>query len=287
MAGDTENVAVWAEADILIGNLDAPIPDAGEDFDLTGDHSWRFAGILDGSAGFVESQSSTNQDHTGWGVGVIATTRKDLTITMAFTALEDNEQTLSLRYNTEGITFDGSSYSGDLAGRDLQKKFRIARVVRSGTKMKRQVTKNFAQIDTLGDVTENEDGLASLPVTVKIYPVIEGGRPVYWTTDKGDVAEVEDPDSEPTYTLAITGSPTGGTFTLTVDGDTTAGIAYNATNDAIKAALEALGLGGVQVSGGTLPGNAKTIVFQDDVTVTGSGASLTGGTSPAVTVTAV
>src|SRR5690349_8740880 len=111
MSGDVDNVAVWAEADVLLGPLTAPNPAAGADFALTGTDPWGFAGILDGSAGFTESQSSTSTDHTGWGVGVVATTRKDLSITRTFTALEDNEETLRLRYNTDGIVFTADGYS--------------------------------------------------------------------------------------------------------------------------------------------------------------------------------
>ena len=181
MAGDVSNVAVWSEADVLIGPLTATNPTAGAAFLLTSGN-WDFAGILDGGAGFVESQSNTSTDHTGWGYGTVATTRKDLTITRTFTALEDNEQTLSLRYDTSGVTFATGTYSGDLAGRDLQDKFKIAFEVRTGTTIKRLISKNYAQVDSLGDVTENEDGLASLPVTVKIYPDSSG---VFWETYKG------------------------------------------------------------------------------------------------------
>lgn len=185
MAGDVDNVAVWAEADVLIGPLTAANPTGGEDFALTGTDPWSFVGILDGSAGFTESQASASTDHTGWGVGVVATTRKDQTITVAFTALEDNEETLSLRYDTTGVTFASGGYSGDLAGRDLQDKFKLAREVRTGGVIKRQITKNYAQVESLGDVTEGEDNLAKLPVVVKIYPEIVDGKSVYWETYKG------------------------------------------------------------------------------------------------------
>lgn len=185
MAGDVDNVAVWAEADVLTGPLTAANPVDGADFALTGTDPWAFAGILDGSAGFTESQSSTSTDHTGWGYGTVATTRKDLAITRTFTALEDNAETLAMRYDTEGITFAGGGYSGDLAGRDLQGKFKIAFEVRSGDVIKRLISKNYAQIETLGDVSEGEDNLARLPVTVKIYPEIIDGKPVFWETYKG------------------------------------------------------------------------------------------------------
>lgn len=95
-------------------------------------------------------------------------------------------------------------------------------------------------------------------------------------------------------TVKLTGSPTGGTFTLTVGGQTTAAIAYNATTTAVQAALAALstvGSGNVLVTGTLL---TDTNGF--DVAWVGSlgsstlaittAATLTGGTSPNSTVTA-
>lgn len=95
-------------------------------------------------------------------------------------------------------------------------------------------------------------------------------------------------------TVTITGTPTGGTFTLTFDGQTTAGIAYNAAAAAVQSALEALSniaVGDVTVAGGPGPGTPYTVTFTgayagtDVAVMTASGASLTGGTSPAVAVT--
>lgn len=184
MAGDVDNVAVWAEADVLIGPLTATDPTAGAAFLLT-TGNWDFVGILDGSAGFTESQTNTSTDHTGWGVGVVATTRKDLAITRTFTALEDNETTLGLRYDASGVTFGSGTYTGTLAARNLQDQFKIAFEVRTGDVIKRMISKNFAEIDAIGDVSENEDGLASMQVTVKIYPDTTSGDPVYWKVYKG------------------------------------------------------------------------------------------------------
>lgn len=95
--------------------------------------------------------------------------------------------------------------------------------------------------------------------------------------------------------LKVTGSPTGGTFTLTPQGGTaSAAIPYNADAAAVQAALEAvvsIGAGNVSVQGvsltdanglvvtwvGTLSGTTKTI------TATGS---FTGGSTPGITSTA-
>jgi hypothetical protein len=95
-------------------------------------------------------------------------------------------------------------------------------------------------------------------------------------------------------TVTITGSPTGGTYTLTFSGQTTSGIAYDATAGAVQSALVALSniaSGDVVCAGGPHPGTPVTVTFggaYDGVDVpqmTASAASLTGGTSPAVTVT--
>jgi hypothetical protein len=95
-------------------------------------------------------------------------------------------------------------------------------------------------------------------------------------------------------TVTITGTPTGGTYTLSFSGQTTSGIAYNATAGAVQSALEALSniaSGDVVCAGGPHPGTPVTVTFggnydgADVPQMTASAAGLTGGTSPAVTVT--
>ncbi|WP_280389313.1 hypothetical protein [Nocardia wallacei] len=77
-------------------------------------------------------------------------------------------------------------------------------------------------------------------------------------------------------TVTITGSPTGGTFTLTVDGQTTTGIAYNAAASAVQSALEALstvGTGNATVTGSA--GGPYSVLLKSGGSLSGSGASLT------------
>lgn len=95
--------------------------------------------------------------------------------------------------------------------------------------------------------------------------------------------------------VTITGSPTGGTFTLTYSSQTTGPISYNANPQAIQQALEALtnvAPGDVIVSGGPLPATPVDIEFAGalgglDVTLVTTTASFTGGTSPAAAVTVI
>lgn len=100
----------------------------------------------------------------------------------------------------------------------------------------------------------------------------------------------DDPGTAEVQTVTINGGPTGGTFTLTFEGETTDPIAFDALAAAVQSALEALDNlepGDVTVTGAA--GGPYTVVFADalgNVTqMTASGAGLTGGTSPTVTVT--
>lgn len=99
--------------------------------------------------------------------------------------------------------------------------------------------------------------------------------------------------------VAITGAPEGGTFTLEVvypngTSETTGAIAYDATAANVKTALAALnGLSAddIDTAGGPLPGSAVSVTFKGAYAntnmpmMTADGSLLTGGTTPAVAVT--
>src|SRR3954467_13221602 len=102
----------------------------------------------------------------------------------------------------------------------------------------------------------------------------------------------EDELTDEQQTLRITNA-TGGTFTLTFDGQTTAPIAYNASAADIDAALEALsnvGANQIQTSGG--PVNTATVnvffrraLHEKNVNqLTANTSGLTGSTTPAIAI---
>ncbi|MEU6016977.1 hypothetical protein ABZ826_23880 [Streptomyces sp. NPDC047515] len=122
--------------------------------------------------------------------------------------------------------------------------------------------------------------------------VLKSGLPLGRLKASGLYAPYSGPVSE-VQTVTVTGAPTGGTYTLTFSGQTTAGIPFNATAAQVKAALEALSNinpGDVLVSGGPHPGTAVVVTFagqymgDDQPQMTASATGLTGGTTPAVTV---
>lgn len=96
------------------------------------------------------------------------------------------------------------------------------------------------------------------------------------------------PGTHAVQTVTITGAPTGGTFTLTYAGQTTAPIAFNATAAQVSTALVALSNvapGDLAVTGAA--GGPYTVTFSTPgvkAQMTASGTGLTGGTAPAVAV---
>ncbi len=99
-------------------------------------------------------------------------------------------------------------------------------------------------------------------------------------------------DTNEVQTITITGTPTGGTFTLSFKGYTTTALAYNASGATVDAALEALsgiGTGGVTVTGGPGPATPYVVTFtgqlgNQNVPAITAVASFTGGTTPAIAV---
>jgi hypothetical protein len=114
------------------------------------------------------------------------------------------------------------------------------------------------------------------------------GTDLFLSKTIGLLADV-DPGVDELQTLTITGTPTGGDFTLTFMGCTTAAIAYNATAADVQAALFLLpSIGGDNVlcGGGALPSTAVTMLFRNGLgrtnlpLMTGTFSGLTGGSSP-------
>lgn len=91
-------------------------------------------------------------------------------------------------------------------------------------------------------------------------------------------------------TVTVTGSPTGGTFTLTGNGATTGTIAYNAASSTVQTAVRTLGgdFSAATVSGSA--GGPYTVTLNQGAAGPAPLAlgtnSLTGGTSPSVTIAA-
>lgn len=137
------------------------------------------------------------------------------------------------------------------------------------------------------DVEVDVEQFLAFPIRATILGITGSNLMEFYGSDLGGL-------SNEVQSLAITGTPAGGSFTLTYVDQETSNIAYNANSTAVQSALRALsnvGTGNVTCTGGPLPGSAVTITFTgalagtdiSQLTVDASG--LTGGTSPAAAVT--
>jgi hypothetical protein len=115
----------------------------------------------------------------------------------------------------------------------------------------------------------------------------------YW--DDTSVPTVQSQNDE-IQQVAITGSPTGGTFTLTWNGQTTSALNWNCTAAQMQTALQALsniGANNILVTGGPGPGTAFVCEFvaamgnATRILMTLATNSLTGGVSPSVAITRI
>jgi len=94
-------------------------------------------------------------------------------------------------------------------------------------------------------------------------------------------------------TITITGTPAGGNFTVSFGGQTSASIAYNATNTNVQSALTAMttiGAGNMVCTGGPLPGTPVVCTFGGALAAAPQALmthqdSFTGGSSPAAAIT--
>lgn len=239
MAGDPSNAAVWANADVYIGGLDANIPSGGDPFD----DSWDLVGLLSGDDGFTEKMAINSKDFYAWGGILVATTRNQFKLTRMFTALEDNQTVFDLWYPGHTVVFDDSNgYEGDVYVPDLQAKFRIGFETRTGSTVKRVISTNYAQVDDRGDNKEGEQDMASRPATVAIYPDNTGRL---FHTYRGATVAVTSIASAPTTVAKAVAASQQLTITATMADMTTAVVTGEATyssSDPSKATVSNDGL---------------------------------------------
>lgn len=140
---------------------------------------------------------------------------------------------------------------------------------------------NLSDIPEFAEVTASNNGDGSFNLTAD-----EEGIPFIVTTQIGS-------STNEVQVITVSGA-TGGTFTLTYDGQTTGNIAYNASAGTVDTALEALsniGSGDVSVTGSA--GGPWTVEFTGSLAatnvapMTASGSSLTGGTPEEQTITLI
>lgn len=175
MQGNSENTAVWSNGYVLIGPTDAEIPTGGAPFDET----WESVGYLSGEDGFTESIEVDTEMHRAWGGHLVAVSAANPNVTRQFTALESNARTYRLAYPGNNVQFDGSGgYEGHINSLELQDRFRIAFINRTGSAEsgyteKRFVSAGYAMVTERGDQQETQGDLQSREITVTFLPAVD------------------------------------------------------------------------------------------------------------------
>jgi predicted CXXCH cytochrome family protein len=160
-----------------------------------------------------------------------------------------------------------------------------------------------ATTDVLNGVQYVPTGTAGVYQQSSVLGALRGGGFSYALIDSSNAARLM---YGGTQVVTIDGTPTGGTFTLTFDGQTTAPIGYNSTSAQVQAALVALptigtsttytgstaaaNMSGATVNNATVSGSwpTFTVNFQNELRVapqpliTGDASGLTGGTTVSV-----
>lgn len=162
MSGTPSNASVWADADVYIAAIGSTIP---ADVSTPFNGSWSFVGLLDGGDGFEESRDQDQKDHYAWGGVHVDTTRKNFKFTKKFTALEDNVVTRSL-------IWPGSTASSLIVPKPAN--ILIAFETRTGGKVKRLISANYAQVDLDGGIKDGEDDLTKAALVATIFPTADG-----------------------------------------------------------------------------------------------------------------
>lgn len=158
MAGDVSNAALWGDADVYIGELDAVNP-ADEDTPFSSD--WDLTGLLDGDAGIVETRNEDSADHYAWGGILVRTSRSKFKLQRKFVCLETNAVTM-------GLVYPGSS--GGVIKVPGRRRFKIAFETREGDTVRRVISALYAEVAEVADITESETALKKYEITVTIYP---------------------------------------------------------------------------------------------------------------------
>jgi hypothetical protein len=240
---------------------------------------------------FARSVDTSNLDS----YGELEATRMDITgdsTTISFTPQQTSRLTLELTHNVDLSAVNANASSGEVFFAQPtapQIRYYSAIVIgKDGSDAAPiyiyKVLPKVA-VSKFDGETWDKDGSLSQKLTMTAFKdntagfaVGHGFGGLGWKNLLGDVGF-----APVVKTATIGGTPTGGTFTITVDGQTTTNLAYNATTAVVQTAIQALasvGAGNCTVTG--TAGTSYVMTFTRSVTVVGaSGALLT----PSGTVT--
>lgn len=162
MAGDTTKATIWPDADVYTAPLGTSAP-ATIDADFPA--GWDLVGLLDGEEGFTQAREEDVNDHYAWGGILVRTSRRNFKLTIAFTALEDNDTTRALVWP--------DSPAGQIIVPRPNRILVAFETVEGDTK-KRLISAHEAEVTVNADIVDKEDDLTKYPFLATIFPDADG-----------------------------------------------------------------------------------------------------------------
>lgn len=280
MALDDNAVIIPGQGHVFFAPAGTPQPD---DLDVPG-YPWTDIGHTSSDNNFKITKDGGDSNILGtWQNPALRERRDPVVYALTFNLLQISNEVLSLYFGGGDASVSGS-FGVSLTPKP-QERALFVQIVDGDITVPLYVPKVSVASDD--DVEADVEKFLEFPVRATILGVTGGNLMNWLGTDLGlRTSEIQN--------VAFTGTPTGGTFTLTFAGSTTTAIAYDANAAAVKAALEALdtvGAGNVAVTGGPGPATPFAVAFQgalagvDVPEMTGSAVGLTGGTAPAIVIT--
>ena len=240
MAGDPDKASIWGDADVYVADVDGATPD-NIDTPFGGD--WDIVGLLDGDAGFEESRSQDSSDFFAWGGLLVRTSRRNFKLTRKFVALEENAVTLGLVWPDSG--------QGERRV-PKRKRVKLGFETVDGDKVKRVITRRYAEVSEVGTIKDSESELTKLEITVDIYPDADG---VLFDVQPDDASVTLESIAITPLTLALTEDEIGKlTVIATYSDASTVDVTNSATYTTEDAAIATVAHG--YVTGGSDTGSA-------------------------------
>ena len=169
MAGDTDNVRVWLNADVYVAPVGSTAP---TDTTTALDAAFEAIGLLseDGSA---EGREEETADHYAWGGILVRTTRSKHKRTLKVTALEDTPVVFDLANpGSTAITLGSGETTRTVKAPTSNPKALVLETVDGDVTTRRYVPNCEAFVT--GEIEQSESSPTMVELTFHVYPDADG-----------------------------------------------------------------------------------------------------------------
>ncbi|WP_336628442.1 MULTISPECIES: phage tail tube protein [unclassified Microbacterium] len=171
MAGNSNNTAQWAGADVFISRT--PAIAGPTDLVSPWPAGWDIVGLLDGEEGFTEKREDETSERFAWGGVLVRRSKSKHKRTIRFVALEDNRTTFGLVNPGSVRTSLNGTRRSTVKVPSAGDRFSIGFETRDGSRVKRRIVQ-AAEVQEVAEIKESETEPTVYDITVVIFPDADG-----------------------------------------------------------------------------------------------------------------